>query len=133
MPVLEERRPSRVFRRYLSKSRKRRGGLICLRCEGRFGGRDAYDRHLVWYSEGITDSGGPGEWCQLPEEVGLVGTPGGWWRLPAVGELELDPWIEAGGGIPRFPRLAEYVSDGNSEPGGAKRVEVEDALVGVAG
>jgi len=64
-----------AIRRYLAKTRKRNGGLICLRCDGRFAGRDAYDRHLVQY---------PGEdWCHLPQEVGLVKATGGWYRLGA--------------------------------------------------
>lgn len=119
MSEVTERQPSRTFHRYLAKSRKRRGGLICTRCEGRFGGRDAYDRHLVWYSEGITDSGGPGEWCHMPEEVGLVGTPGGWWRLPSAGGLVLDPWIEAGAAFPVsrvFPNTFRTENRGQNQP-----------------
>jgi hypothetical protein len=81
-------------RRYLAKTRKRTGGLVCLRCEGRFAGRDAYDRHLVIYPDG--------DWCHLPEEVGLVVGNGGWARLPA-GPLHLDPGILAGGGVPTAP------------------------------
>lgn len=83
-----------AVRRYLAKTRKRTGGLICLRCQGRFAGRDAYDRHLVIYS---TE-----DWCHLPEEVGLVGGHSGWWRLPA-GRLTLDKGIAREGGVPALP------------------------------
>src|SRR5437773_1454641 len=60
-------------RRYLAKTRKRSGGFVCLRCEGRFAGRDAYDRHIVNYPGG--------DWCHLSGEVGLVVGMGGWARL----------------------------------------------------
>jgi hypothetical protein len=62
-------------KRYLAKTRKRTGGLICLRCQGRFAGRDAYDAHLVKYADE--------DWCHLPEEIGLVKSAGGWHRLGA--------------------------------------------------
>jgi hypothetical protein len=88
------------MRRYLAKTRKRTGGLVCLRCEGRFIGRDAYDRHLVDYPK--TDAYPREDWCHLPEEVGLVVGNGGWWRL-AAGPLAIDPGILAGGGIPAYP------------------------------
>lgn len=63
------------IKRYLAKTRKRTGGLICLRCQGRFAGRDAYDLHLVKYADE--------DWCHLPEEIGLVKSTGGWYRVGA--------------------------------------------------
>lgn len=64
-----------TIKRYLAKTRKRTGGLICLRCQGRFVGRDAYDAHLVQYDKE--------DWCHLPSEVGLVRVAGGWHRVGA--------------------------------------------------
>lgn len=87
------------MKRYLAKSRKRTGGFTCLRCERRFDSRNAYDRHLVHYP-------GEGEdWCHLPEEVGLVTSPGGWYRIGA--RLTLDPGIRRNGGIPGYPNTAQ--------------------------
>jgi hypothetical protein len=88
------------IKRYLEKSRKRVGGLVCLRCEGRFAGRDAHDRHLVQYPAGAGHAAQ--DWCHLGEETGLVPSPGGWLRLPA-GPLQLDPGIIRNHGVPAFP------------------------------
>ena len=82
------------MKRYLAKTRKRTGGLVCQRCQGRFSGRDAYDLHLVNYP---TE-----DFCHLPEEVGLRQNAAGWWAIPA-GRLKLDPGIARGGGIPNLP------------------------------
>ena len=84
-------------KRYLAKTRQRVGSLTCLRCTRRFADRNAYDRHLVQY---------PGEdWCHLPEEVGLVSTPGGRYRLP-TGTLRLDAGIRRNGGVQSYPNTA---------------------------
>ena len=82
------------MRRYLANSRQRVGGLTCIRCKGRFSGRDAYDLHLVQYADE--------DWCHLPEEVGLRLKSGGWWVLPPT-RPKLDPAIARGGGIPHLP------------------------------
>ena len=87
----------RRIRRYLAKARQRTGGLTCLRCKGRFSGIEAYDTHLVQYADE--------DWCHLPEEVGLVSTPGGRYRLP-TGNLRLDAGIRRNGGVPSYPNTA---------------------------
>lgn len=78
------------------RMRRDRGEYVCSRCDTRFGSRDAFDRHIVVYTDSRE---GPYDWCHLPEEVGLV-AHGGRWVLPA-GPLtaDLPP-----GGVPSFPR-----------------------------
>lgn len=98
------------MKRYIAKTRKRRGDFTCLRCYLRFAGRDAYDRHLVKYPGGA-GVGNAFDWCHLPEEVGLVSN-GGRWAVPADGDqLALDGGILARGGVPCFPRARRFVSD----------------------
>ncbi len=108
-----------THKRYLEKSRKRLGGLTCLRCEGRFGGRDAYDRHLVQYPDG--------DWCHLAEEVGLVPSPGGWLRLP-VGPLEIDPGILRDHGVPAFPYRVQQPQNPQVAAGAKLRAITRDGL-----
>ncbi len=115
------------MKRYLAKTRKRVGGFVCLRCDGRFSSRDAYDRHTVVYP---TSPGRREDWCHLPQEVGLVSGPGGWWGLPD-GPLTLDPSISRAGGIPCYPPELGQPSQQAQEPrkqvGGPKTLAAQES------
>lgn len=69
---------------------RRQGFARCRRCGIGFASREAFDRHIVQYPDG--------DWCQLPEEVGLVptGTASGW-RVPPL-PVD-DPGIGRLGGV----------------------------------
>lgn len=46
------------------KMPRRKGSATCPRCKYRFANRESFQKHIVQYEYG--------DWCHLPEEVGLV-------------------------------------------------------------